>query len=119
MMNRTTAAAVAAGCGVAGACLYLAVLIDSPGGIILVYLTQLPLFIAGLWLGAGPAALAGLAGCLVMLAVSDIIAAAIFATLNAAPVVLLVREALLARRAPDGHLIWYPLGMLTAWLTVF
>ena len=37
--------------------------------------------------------------------------------LDAAPVVLLVRQALLARTGPAGVLEWYPPGLLTAWLT--
>jgi hypothetical protein len=111
-------AAAAAGCGIAAACLYLTVLLGSPGGLILIYLTQLPLFIAGLWLGTGAAAIAGLAGCVLMLAASDVVAAGLFAALNAGPVTLLVRQALLARRAADGQVVWYPPGLLAAWLTV-
>jgi Predicted membrane protein (DUF2232) len=117
MIGRLGSAAVAVACGLAAACLYLAVVLSSPGAMILVYMTQLPLFLAGLWLGAGAAALAGLAASLVLLAASDVLAAAIFAALNAVPVVLLVRQALLARRREDGALMWYPPGLLTAWLT--
>jgi Predicted membrane protein (DUF2232) len=117
-MGRIGSAAVAVGCGVAAACLYLAVVLSPPGAIILVYMTQLPLFLAGLWLGVGAAALAGLTASLVLLAASDFLAAAIFVALNAAPVVLLVRQALLARRGEDGVLVWYPPGLLAAWLTV-
>jgi hypothetical protein len=80
-------------------------------------MTQLPLFVAGLWLGAGAAALAGLSGLLVLLAAGDLLGAAVFAALNAAPVVLLVRQALLARRRDDGVLVWYPSGLLAVWLT--
>jgi hypothetical protein len=115
-MGRFSAAAIAAGCGIAGAALYLAVLLGSPGALILVYLTQLPLFLAGLWLGTGAAALAGIAACVVMLVASDLISMLLFAVLNAGPVVVLVRQALLARRE-DRQLHWYPPGMLTAWLT--
>ena len=116
-MGRIGSAAVAVGCGCTAACLYLAVVLSSPGAIILVYMTQLPLFLAGLWLGVGAAVLAGLTASLVLLAASDFLAAAIFAALNAAPVVLLVRQALLARRGADGALVWYPPGLLAAWLT--
>ena len=49
-MGRFRSAAVAFGCGLGAACLYLAVVLGSPGAIILVYMTQLPLFLAGLWL---------------------------------------------------------------------
>jgi hypothetical protein len=116
-MDRLAMAAIAAACGGASACLYLALLLGSPGAMILVYLTQLPLFLAGLWFGAGAAAIAGTSAAVVLLAASDVLAAAIFAALNAVPVVLLVRQALLARRNADGTLSWYPPGRLTVWLT--
>ena len=117
-MSRIATLAAAIGCGVAAACLYLTLLLGSPGALILVYLTQLPLFLAGLWLGAGAAALAGLTACAVMLAVGDLTSAVLFAVLNAAPVVLLVRQALLARRSADESILWFPPGLMTAWLTV-
>ena len=117
-MGRLRAAAIAVSCGSVGGCLYLSVTLGTPGALILVYMTQLPLFLAGLWLGAGAAALAGLTGSLVLLAASDLLGAALFSAVNAAPVVLLVRQALLARRRSDGTFVWYPSGLLTAWLTV-
>ena len=86
---------------------------------ILVYLTQLPLFVAGLWLGVGASALAGLAASLILIAASNFVAAAVFAGLNAVPVVLLVRQSLLARTGAEGVIEWYPPGLLTAWLTGF
>ena len=116
-MGRLAAAAVALACGAGGAILYLAVVLGTPGALILVYLTQLPLFLAGLWLGSGAASLAGAAALLVLLATSDLLDAAVFTLLNTAPVVVLVRQALLARRRDDGTLAWYPPGLLTAWLT--
>jgi hypothetical protein len=84
---------------------------------ILVYLTQLPLFVAGLWLGVAASALAGLAASLILLISSNFIAAAVFAGLNAVPVILLVRQSLLARTGADGAIEWYPPGLLAAWLT--
>jgi Predicted membrane protein (DUF2232) len=84
---------------------------------ILVYLTPLPLFVAGLWLGAGASALAGLAGSLLLAATSNLVAAAVFAGVNAVPALLLVRQSLLARPFPGGAVEWYPPGLLTAWLT--
>jgi Predicted membrane protein (DUF2232) len=103
--------------GAIGAGLYLTVLTGSPGALILVYLAQLPLFVAGLWLGIGAAASAALTASVVLLAAGGIVAAALFAGLYAAPVVLLVRQALLARNGPEGAVEWYPPGLLTAWLT--
>jgi hypothetical protein len=116
-MRRAGTAAVAIACGGVGASLYLTAMLGTPGALVLVYMTQLPLFIAGLWLGTGAAALAGVTGALVLLAASDLLGAAVFAALNAAPVALLVRQALLARRGSDGTVAWYPPGLLTAWLT--
>jgi predicted membrane protein DUF2232 len=103
--------------GALGAGLYLAVLTGSPGSLILVFLAQLPLFAAGLWLGVGAAAMASLTASAVLLAAGGIVAAALFAGFYAAPVILLVREALLSRRGPEGAIEWYPPGLLSAWLT--
>jgi hypothetical protein len=117
-MHRFGAVAPPVLCGATGAGLYLCVLTGSPAAAILVSLAQLPLFIAGLWLGTGAAAIAGLAAAAIVLAAArDIIAAALFAAVYAAPVVLLVRLALLARTGSDGALVWYPPGALSAWLT--
>ena len=118
-MSRLAAVLAAIACGVASGGLYLAVVLGSPGGLILVYLTQLPLFAAGLWLGTGAAAIASLTATLMLFAASDLLAAAVFAGLNGVPVTLLVRQALLARRQPDETVVWYPPGMLAAWLTGF
>src|SRR5260370_26380575 len=102
MMRRAGTAAVAIACGSVGACLYLAATLGTPGGLVLVYMTQLPLFLAGLWLGTGAAALAGLTGACLLLAASGLWGAAIFAAVNAVPVGLIVRQALLARRGSEG-----------------
>jgi len=116
-MARIGNAAAAVLCGALGVCPYLVALNGSHGSLILVYLTQLPLFLAGLWLGVGAAALAGLTALLILLATGGVIAAAFFAALNAVPVVVLVRQALLARNYGEGQIEWYPPGLLTAWLT--
>lgn len=117
-MSRFGAVAPAALCGAAGAACYLFVLTGSAGAAIFVSLTPLPLFIAGLWLGTAAAAIAGLTATTVLLAAArDIVVAALFASVYAAPAVLLVRQALLARTGDDGALEWYPPGALAAWLT--
>jgi Predicted membrane protein (DUF2232) len=103
--------------GALGAALYLTVLTGSPSALILAYLAQLPLFAAGLWLGVSSAVAAGVTASVALLAAGGLSAAALFIGLYAAPVVLLVRQALLARSGPDGTLEWYPPGLLTAWLT--
>jgi hypothetical protein len=63
------------------------------------------------------AALAGLAASLILVAASNLMAAAGFAGLNVVPVVLLVRQSLLARTGAAGEIEWYSPGLLTAWLT--
>jgi hypothetical protein len=116
-MGRLPPAVIGAAFGVVAGLMYVAVMLGTPGALILVYLTQLPLFVAGLWLGVGAVAAAGVTGSLVLLVVTDLLGAALFAALNAVPVTMLVRQALLARRRDDGVYVWYPPGLLTAWLT--
>src|SRR5271169_6500782 len=116
-MGRFAVAGVAAVCGALGAFPYLAPLGGTPGSLILVYLAQLPLFIGGLWGGVAVAVLAGLAASLMLLIASNLMAVIMFAGLNVVPVILLVRQALLARAGADGAIEWYPPGLLTAWLT--
>jgi hypothetical protein len=105
--------------GALGAALYLAVLTGSPGALILAYLSQLPLFAAGLWFGTAAAAIAGLTAAAALCAFGGVFAAALFAGLYVVPIVVLVREALLARRTVGGALEWYPPGSLAAWLCGF
>jgi hypothetical protein len=119
-MSRFGTVAAAALLGMIGSAFYLSMFTLSPAAAILGSLAQLPLFVAGLWLGTGAAALAGLTAVAIVLAAArDIIGAALFAGLYAGPVVVLVRQALLARSGSAGALEWYPPGRLTAWLTGF
>jgi hypothetical protein len=118
-VSRLGFAGVSLVCGLLAAGPYLLVLIGSTGSIILVYLAQLPLFAAGLWLGTGASASAGLVAALILAAAGSLPAAALFAALNVVPVLLLVRQSLLARRGPGNAVEWYPPGLMTAWLTGF
>lgn len=96
---------------------YVLVLTGSAGSMILIYLGQLPLFAAGLWLGTGACALAGLVAALVLAGTGSLLTAGVFAALNVFPVVVLIRQSLLARTAPGDVVEWYPPGLLAAWLT--
>ncbi len=116
-MDRLTTLGAGTLLGGLAAALYLVVLTGSPGALLLIYLAQLPLFAAGLWLGVGSAGAAGISGSIAVLVAGGWSTAGLFALLDAAPVVLLVRQALLARTGPAGVLEWYPPGLLTAWLT--
>ena len=104
-------------CGGVAALPYLVAPSGSLGALILVYLTQLPLFAAGLSLGVSAAAIAGVVGSMIVVSADTLPAAAVFAGLNVIPVVLLVRQALLARTGAGGAIDWYPPGLLSAWLT--
>jgi len=104
-------------CGLLAVTPYLLVLTGSTGSMILVYLAELPLFLVGLWLGTGASALAGLVAALILAGAGSVLTAAVFAALNVIPVVLLVRQSLLARTGFENAVEWYPPGLLTAWLT--
>jgi len=116
-MGRVGVVGITALCGAFAAGPSLAVATGSSSSLILIYLSQLPLFIGGLWLGAGVALAAGVTASMMLLAASDITAALMFAALNVVPVILLVRQALLARTATAGAMEWYPPGLLAVWLT--
>jgi hypothetical protein len=116
-VSRLGFAGVSVVCGALAASPYLLALTGSTGSMILVYLAQLPLFGAGLWLGTGASALAGFIAALILAGAGNLLAAALFAALNVVPVVLLVRQSLLARTGPRNAVEWYPPGLMTAWLT--
>ena len=116
-MSRLGFAGVSLVCGVLAAGPYLLVLTGSTGSMILVYLAQLPLFAAGLWLGTGASASAGFVAALILASAGSLPAVGLFAALNVIPVALLVRQSLLARTGPGNAVEWYPPGLMAAWLT--
>ena len=116
-MSRLGFAGVSVVCGALAAGPYLLVLTGSTASMILVYLAQLPLFAAGLCLGTGASASAGFVAALILAGAGNLRASGLFAALNIVPVVLLVRQSLLARTTPGNAVEWYPPGLLTAWLT--
>ena len=116
-MSRAGFAGVSVLCGALAAGPYLLVLTGSTGSMILVYLAQLPLFAAGLWLGTGASASAGFVAALILAGAGNLLAAALFTALNVIPVVLLVRQSLLAKTGLGNAVEWYPPGLMTAWLT--
>ncbi|MBI3451449.1 MAG: DUF2232 domain-containing protein [Rhodospirillales bacterium] len=103
---------VAVGAGVASAMLYSSLLLGAPGALIFAYLAHLPLFAVGLWVGVGGVLIASLAGTVFVAVVGSAMLAGFFAVLNAAPAILLSRQALLNRARPDGSTEWYPPGKL-------
>ncbi|PWC39691.1 DUF2232 domain-containing protein [Azospirillum sp. TSO35-2] len=121
---------VAVGGGLVSAFFYLSVMFGGVGALILGYLAPLPLFLVGLWLGTSPVVLAGLAGTVaVMLGTSgSTLVALSYLVTGAAPVILVVRQSLLARPVENGKvgnggaagagtLEWYPPGRVLMGLT--
>lgn len=101
--------------GVLSAALVLGLLFGSLGAMVLAYMAPLPLFYVGLAYGVVGAVLAGVAGTVATAAIGW--AAAIgFVVAFAAPVAILVRQALLWREGPDKQRQWYPPGLLATWL---
>jgi hypothetical protein len=101
---------------------------SGPLGIVLGYLAPLPLFFAGLTHGVTAVAIAGAVGALIS-ALNGLLAGGVYLVTFAAPVALVVRQALLARPAHEAaaeagtnaevsnDLEWYPAGRLIVWLT--
>lgn len=102
--------------GAASGFLFLSLLSGSLAAMLLVNLTQLPLFMAGLMLGPQAAAIAGATGALEALGATSLNGALLFAIAYACPVVLVSWQALRWRADESGTVWWYPPGHLIAWL---
>src|SRR3546814_14782802 len=87
------------------------------GGMLFAYLSQVPLFLIGLGLGLTPAIIAGALPTAVVGGVGNLFSALLFVGSSVAPVLLIVRQALLNRPGPNGVPEWYPAGRLTVWLS--
>lgn len=127
------AAAIAS--GLVAALLYLSVLTGSLGALILVYLVQLPLFAAGLSLGAKAVMIAGGTATIVTIASGGLLSGMLFFLAEALPPMLLVAQALRWRAIDNAvepetdratetasgpgvfkDIAWYPVGRLVLWL---
>lgn len=107
---------IAVAAGLLSGCLHLSLALGSMGGIILVYLTPVPLFIVGLSMGAQAALIAGGTGALVDILVDGPALGASYIAMFTIPVALLCRQALLWRQDSSGGQVWYPLGNLATLL---
>jgi hypothetical protein len=108
---------LSAGAGVASALLYGLPPVGLLGALVLPVLVPAPLFMAGLGLGAKAGAVASAIAAAGVLILQGTIPGAIFACGFAAPVAILVRQALLSR-TDVGDTEWYPAGLLAATLTI-
>ncbi len=124
---------IPAGAGVLSALLFLAAGVGSPGAMLLVGLSPLPLFAMGLGAGLVSSLAAGTSATVLIGAInlnaglsrgdaldeealSRLIPAVAFAAAIALPAIVLVRQALLSRIDANGRLEWYPPGRLVMWL---
>jgi len=112
-----------AGAGLVSAALFASAATATALAGILFYLAPLPICLAGLGWGWTTAAVAALAGTLVVGGVLGPAAGAIFAGAIALPIAVLCYLALLSRpaAAPQGQqaaLEWYPIGRLVGWTAI-
>ena len=115
-MSPQKASVAAAAAGLISALLFMSHTLGSVGALVLVYLTMLPLFLAGLGLGVAGALISAIvAGLVVGLAAGGLAFIGFVAT-NAVPVVIAVRLALLSHAGPDGTQEWFPLGRLLQYI---
>lgn len=112
---------IGAGAGLVSAALFASAATATALAGILFYLAPLPICLAGLGWGWTAAAVAALAGTVVVGGVLGLAAGAIFAAAVAMPMVVLCYLALLSRpaAAPQGQTLeWYPIGRLVGWAAV-
>lgn len=106
---------LAVGAGLLSALMYALLTTGTPLAFVLAYFIQLPIFLAGLGLGALAGASAGAVGLVALVAVRGVLTAALYLTMIF-PALVIVQRALLARRSRSGDLAWYPPGLLATWL---
>ena len=111
----------ALGSGLLSAVLYASALVGAAGGLALVFVVPLPLFLVGLSREAGwrGAALAALAGTLAVALGGGLAAGANFGVAEAVPPLLVAYLAGLRRDHADGSVEWYPPGRLLVWLALY
>lgn len=98
--------------GLASAVLYASALSGLAIGLLVTYLAQLPLFIAGLSMGTMAVAIAGGVGTAALVVMGGTMPGLLFALSTALPVTILVQLALRVRTWTDGRDYWYPAGNL-------
>lgn len=109
MSSRLALAALA---GLVSAALFATMFTGSPFAVIAGYFAPLPLFAVGLARGYLAASIGGAAGAVAIAVFAGLAVAVPFLLAFAAPVAVLVRQALLARTDPSGAVEWYPIDRL-------
>jgi Predicted membrane protein (DUF2232) len=104
--------------GLISSTLFLALSSGMPGMVLLAYFIQLPLLFVGLSLGLAASVIAAGSAILVCSLIAGVVAAALFALVQAVPAVMVIRQALLSRQQ-GGKVEWYPPGLVLAQLATF
>ena len=86
---------------------------------VLFFLTPISLYLAGLGIGPAAAAIAAITATLTILALTNPVAAVVFAISAAMPAVITTRLALLGRDDGAGGFEWYPIGRIVATAAIF
>jgi hypothetical protein len=102
--------------GLISSILFLSLSSGLPGMVLLAYFVQLPLLFIGLSLGLAASVIAIAGAFLVCGLLAGLVGAGIYLLVQAIPVIVVIRQALLARQH-DGRLEWYPTGLVLAQLT--
>jgi uncharacterized protein YybS (DUF2232 family) len=115
-MSQRLALAVVAGLVSGG--LYLSLSGVGGGLLLLSYFVQLPLMFVGLTMGLNSVIIAAGSAGIVGIAIAGWVAGLAFIFVEAVPVLLVLRQALLSRAGAGGQMEWYPPGPLLGQLTV-
>ena len=110
-------ALIAAGGGALSALLSVRFLSSGSGGLLFAYLGLLPVAMVGLGLGMRAGSIAIFAGVVAVIALSNLLQAAIYGVMIAVPGWIIIRLALMNRVAPNGDVEWYPAGRILCRLT--
>jgi len=106
-------ALAATGAGLLSAALHATLLTGSLGSLVFAYLAQLPLFLLGLWMGAGGVIIAGGIATVALALAGGFTFALAYVLINAVPAGVMTWLAQLNRPKPDGSVEWFPAGSLT------
>jgi hypothetical protein len=109
---------MAGGAGLVSASVFLIAFSGSIAGIMLTYLSPLPVFAAALALGGAAGVVAAVLGTVPVIVGAGLPFGLAFAIFVAAPAAALGRLAMLSRTDEQGAVEWYPPGALTGWLCV-
>ncbi|MBC7951041.1 MAG: DUF2232 domain-containing protein [Rhodospirillaceae bacterium] len=97
--------------------MFLALVKGMSLGALLSYWAPLPLMMAGLALGMAASAIAGLVAIVAVAVVAGGFSALPYVISVMLPALLVSNRAMLWHQAPDGSDVWYPPGLVLAWLT--